>query len=157
MRSGNAAFANFEIGLAEKAPKDYVAMWIDSEDPLADLEAPWEHLRRRDNWTKPAAATNDQVLFMTTCMETLIVADHRALADHYGVKLQSSALPPLINLESRDRHDVQDKLEHATRNCSNAYAKGKRSFEPLSKLAPDTLERHLPSFARTRRILNEKL
>jgi hypothetical protein len=152
-----AAFDDFKIGLAEKAADDYVAMWIDSEEPLEDLEATWEHLKHRDNWMKPFGATNDHVLFMTTCMETLIVADRDALADHYGHKLQISALPPLVNLESRARHDVQDTLVHATRNCTNAYAKGKRSFEILSKLRPDTLAGYLPSFVRCRRILGENL
>jgi hypothetical protein len=90
-------------------------------------------------------------------METLIVADRDALADHYGDKLQISALPALVNLESRARHDVQDQLFHATRNCRNAYAKGKRSFEILPKLKPDTLSGCLPSFVRCRRILDQIL
>lgn len=70
--------------------------------------------------------------------------------------MQENALPPLHNLESRHRHDVQDKLSHATRNCKNAYAKGKRSFEVLATLSPEALSA-LPSFARTIRILKEKL
>lgn len=77
---------------------------------------------------------------MTTCMVTLIVADHEAMREHYGPKLQTSALPPLANNETRDRHDVHEKPMHATRNCSNAYKKGKRSFEILAKLTPATLD-----------------
>jgi hypothetical protein len=90
-------------------------------------------------------------------METLIVADRDALANHYGDKLQTSALPPLVNLETVARHDIQNALFHATRNCTNAYAKGKRSFEILPKLTPTVLASYLPSFVRSRRILNEKL
>lgn len=132
-------------------------MLVDSEEPLANAESSWDHLKNRDNWDRPAAATDDQVLFMTTCMETWIIADRDVLKQHYGNKLQDSALPPLVNLEIRGRQDVQDKLCHATRDCSNAYAKGKRSFELLAKLTPSTLKQHLPSFVRTLRILNEKL
>jgi hypothetical protein len=51
----------------------------------------------------------------------------------------------------------QDRLAHATRNCTNAYAKGKRSFEVLAKLRPSTLAQYLLSFVRTRRILDQKL
>lgn len=155
---GNA-FDDFKTAHRNKAPGDYVAMLIDSEDPLADLEATWEHLRPRpgDNWERPQAATDDQVLLMTTCMETWIVADREALRKHYGSRLQNSALPPLTDLEARGRHDVQDKLAHATRNCANAYTKGKRSFQVLAKLTPAVLEEHLPSFVRTRRILNDNL
>lgn len=153
-----SAFDDFKTAHRNKAAGDYVAMLIDSEDPLADLEAAWEHLTLRpgDNWEQTAGATDEQVLFMTTCMETWIVADREALRKHYGSKLQSSALPPLTNLEARGRHDVQDGLAHATRNCSNAYTKGKRSFEVLAKLTPEVLDQ-LPSFARARRILNENL
>lgn len=154
-----SAFDDFKTAHRNKAPGGYVAMLIDSEDPLADLEATWAHLRLRpgDNWQQPTEATDDQVLLMTTCMETWIVADREALRKHYGSKLQNSALPPLTDLEARGRHDVQDKLVHATRNCSNAYTKGKRSFEVLTKLTPEVLEEHLPSFARTRRVLNDNL
>ncbi len=139
---------------------DYVAMGIDSEEPMADPDAAWKHLRAVTTvppWTKPAGAEDDQVLFMTTCMETWIVADRDVLRAHYGSELQETALPPLDDLEKRRRHDVQDKLKHATRNCPNAYEKGARSFEILGKLTPATLETSLPSFGRVRRILNKKL
>jgi hypothetical protein len=153
----DAAFDDFKIALAGKSVGKYVALWIDSEDPLTSLDAAWAHLKCRDHWTKPAGAKDDQVLFMTTCMETWIVADRAAIKDHYGAKLQESALPSLVNLENRERHDVQDQLAHATRKCSNAYTKGKRSFEILATLSPATLQKHLPSFARARRILDQKL
>ncbi len=138
----------------------YVAMWIDSEEPMANRYAAWQHLRTVTTvptWAPPEGAEDNQVLFMTTCMETWLVADRAALREHFGGKLQDSGLPPLRALESRDRHDVQDKLIHATRNCSNAYAKGKRSFEILGKLTPATLRLHLPSFVRICRILDERL
>ena len=150
-----AAFDRFKT--AHKTTKGaYVAMLVDSEDPIANPEATWDHLKKRDNWAKPKGAKDDQVLLMTTCMETWIVADLKTLQTHYGAKLQANALPPRHNLENRHRHDVQDQLAHATRNCSNAYAKGKRSFEILGILNPTALEM-LPSFARMVRILKERL
>jgi hypothetical protein len=136
---------------------DYVAMWLDSEDVLSDMEKAWVHLKVRDGWAQPDATSDEQVLFMTTCMETWLVADRLVLREHFGTELQESALPPLNDLEKRSRHDVQDRLTHATRNCTNAYAKGRRSFEVLAKLTAATLEQHLPSFVRVRRILNSRL
>ncbi|MDA1142366.1 MAG: hypothetical protein O3B01_27705, partial [Planctomycetota bacterium] len=79
------------------------------------------------------------------------------LRKHYGHKLQETALPPTNDLESRGRADVQDKLEHATRDCSNAYKKGKRSFLVVRELTPIALEPLLPSFARAKKVLKEKL
>ena len=138
----------------------YRAMWIDSEEPMADIEQAWQHLASVTTvptWERPNGATDDQVLFMTTCMETWIVADRSALRSLYGNRLQENALPPSNGLETRDRHYVQGRLIHATRNCKNAFAKGKRSFEVLEKLDADILKQHLPSFVRVDRILNEKL
>jgi len=139
---------------------DYVAMWIDSEEPMANIGDAWKHLANVTTvpkWEQPGDATGDQVLFMTTCMETWIVADHETLGEHYGNELQNSALPSLSHLEHRSRDDVQDKLSWATRNCRNAYAKGQRSYLILGKLDPEALKQHLPSFGRVQRILNEKL
>jgi len=152
----DSAFDDFKIAHVNKSNSDYVAMLIDSEDPLKYSDA-WEHLKIRDGWDKPLDSEDDQVLFMTTCMETWIVADQDALAKHYGDKLQESALPSLEDLESRSRHDIQERLSHATRDCSNAYKKGKRSFAVLEKLSPDKLELHLPSFVRVKQILEDRL
>ena len=132
----------------------FVAMLVDSEDPIANVEETWKHLKTRDNWVRPAGAADEQVFLMTTCMETWIVADPVTLKSHYGQCLQVSALPSLVKLENRNRHDVQKKLFHATRKCSNAYAKGKRSFEVLAILDVGELMK-LPSFARMVRILNQ--
>jgi hypothetical protein len=151
------AFDAFKTGLTGARQGDFVALWIDSEEPLTDIEAAWEHLQARDRWDRPSGATNEQVLLMTTCMETLIVADRATLAEHYGADLQESALPALHNLEGRGRDAIQNALAHATRKCSNAYTKGKRSFEVLGRLNPATLSESLPSFARVRRILDASL
>lgn len=152
-----SAFKHFQTAHANKTKSDYVAMLIDSENILKDLNDTWNHLKERDGWDKPPGSENDQVLFMTTCMETWIIADRDALAKHYGGDLQESALPSLVKLESRSRQEIQDSLSHATRNCSNAYKKGKRSFYVLENLSPDKLELHLPSFARVKHILEERL
>ncbi|MDD5198212.1 MAG: DUF4276 family protein [Terrimicrobiaceae bacterium] len=153
----DSAFDDFKTAHSDAKPGHFVAMLIDSEDPMADIEKAWSHLKTRDNWEKPEGAEDEQVLFMTTCMESWIVADRETLKAHYGHNLQENALPPTNGLESRGRADVHTKLEHATRNCTNAYKKGKRSFVVLGELNPTTLEPLLPSFARSKRILNDKL
>lgn len=153
----DAAYDAFKIAVKTSAAGNFVALWVDSEEPLADLEAAWKHLQARDKWAQPAGVADEQVLFMTTCMETWFVADRAALKAHFNHELQESALPPLHALENRPRHDVQEQLTHATRDCSNAYEKGRRSFEMLGKLSPAVLATHLPSFVRVRRILATRL
>lgn len=152
----NATFDDFKTAHVSSKPGDYIALLVDSEDPVVDIEKTWDHLEKRDGWNKPVEAYDEQVLFMTTCMETWIAADRATLREHYGHHLKENALPLLHHLENRDRHEVQEKLVHATRECTNAYAKGKRSFEVLEKINPEALA-SLPSFERAKRILNEKL
>jgi hypothetical protein len=152
-----AALDAFQIAQKGSAAGDFVALWVDSEAPLANLEAAWAHLQAHDQWARPAGAVDEQVLFMTTCMETWFIADRAALKAHFKDALQESALPPLHALESRHRHDVQGQLIHATRACANAYKKGRRSFEILGKLSPAVLAQYLPSFVRVRRILTTRL
>jgi hypothetical protein len=152
----NSAFGDFAVAHNGRAA-DFIAMLIDSEHLVSDVEETWRHLQLHDQWMHLTGADNEQVLFMTTCMETWLISDRTALRDYFGGRLQDSALPPLEGLETRDRHDVQGKLVHATRDCLNAYVKGKRSFELLGKLAPDTLRLYLPSFFRIYRILNKRL
>ncbi|MDZ7618662.1 MAG: DUF4276 family protein [Patescibacteria group bacterium] len=155
--SRGATFQDFATAHAVIGRNHYVAMLIDSEDPVADIERPWAHLKNRDGWDQPPDADDDQVLLMTTCMETWIVSDRQTLRDHYGACLQESALPSLIDLESRARRAVQDALVRATRNCRRVYGKGAVSFEILGKLAPSVLRASLPSFVRSERILGSKL
>lgn len=152
----DAVYEDFKTAHQQNST-DYIAMLIDSEDPVDDLERTWDHLGKRDHWEQPDGSDDQQVLFMATCMETWILSDRVTLRQHYGHDLQESALSPLENLEQRNRHEVQENLKHATRNCSNAYQKGKRSFEVLGKLDPATLETHLEAFRRMKRILNEKM
>jgi len=151
-------YDRFKISHSQSGSDEYVAMLIDSEEPVKDIEKTWSHLKERDGWKRPKGAKDDQVLFMTTCMETWIITDRDALRSHYRSDcLQLSSLPALDNIENRSRHDVQGGLENATRNCVNTYKKGKRSFEILGKLAPDTLRQYLPSFVRVCEVLNRKL
>ena len=153
----DSVYDSFETAHTKASAIDYVAMLIDSEDPVANINETWSHLNQRDGWQTPPGAQDDQILLMVTCMETWIVADPQTLNQHFGSQLQTSALPPLNNLEDRSRQDVQDRLERATRDCPGPYTKGPKSFEILDKLNPDVLEQRLPSFRRARRILNDKL
>ena len=155
--SRETAFKDFKSAYRSSTDNICTLMLIDSEDPMEDIESTWEHLRNRDRWEKPEGASDEQVLFMTTCMETWIVTDRQTISAHYGKKLQSSALPSLLNVENCHRHEIQKLLVRATRNCTNSYSKGRRSFEILGKLNPGVLKKHLPSFERNIEILNKKI
>ena len=116
-----------------------------------------DKMQTRAARANPLGDGAEQVLLMTTCMETWIVADREALKKHFGDKLQLNALPATQDLEAGQRKDILDKLVHATRNCKTPYAKGSRSFEVLSLVNPAALKTLLPSFARAVRILEQTL
>ena len=107
--SRQSAYENFVAIYASQSSLDYIALLIDSEDPVANIDETWRHLNQRDGWQTPPGAQDDQVLFMVTCMETWIVTDLQALNQHFGNPLQTSALPPMNKLEDRSRQDVQDR------------------------------------------------
>ena len=148
------AFRQFQIAHRASSRNEYVAMLVDSEEPVTEVERTWDHLRKRDGWSKPRDSEDEHVMLMTTSMETWIVADRDALRERYGRHLRENALPSLVNLENRFRDDVLLALQNAT---NSRYKKGEESFTVLGKLNPGTLEQHLPSFRRARKILNGKL
>ena len=157
--SRNEAYDDFKTAHSKLSSGDFIGLLVDSENPVADIEKTWEHVRQRtgDNWSRPAGADDDQLMLMTTSMETWIVTDREALKSHFGPRLNESALPPIQNMEQRNRHAILNALQNASGDCPGPYAKGPKSFGLLSKLSPHVLEQHLPSFGRTRRILNSKL
>lgn len=152
----NSAFEDF-CTAHQGNEADFVALLVDSEDPVADGERPWDHLRARDEWHRPESAHDDQALLMITCMETWIACDREALRDRFGPELHVDALPALQGIEARTRQDVLGALKHASRDCAAQYAKGKLSFELLAGLSPDALRANAPAFGRVLRILDQRL
>ena len=154
--SRESAFDRFKTAHGDPMSAEYVAMLVDSETPVNDINRTWDHLRTPQSagWTRPEGATDDQVLFMTTSMETWIATDREAVRKRFPRNFNDRPLPDLNGIEQRNRDNVFIALRRAT---NNGYSKTKVSFELLGSLDPDTLQQHLPSFRRARRILNEKL
>ncbi|MDO9323408.1 MAG: DUF4276 family protein [Methanoregula sp.] len=163
--SRNRTFEMFETALSEGDPSTCPILLVDSEDPVIgtnfspDTSLAWDHLIGRDRWIRPIGSSNKQAQLMTTCMETWIMADHEAIISFFGSKTRRNALLPLHNLEGRNRHEVQETLEHATEDCGRdkAYKKGKRSFQVLAELNPIILDQNLPSFHRFKETLSDIL
>jgi hypothetical protein len=147
---GNATFDDFNTAMKSRSQTVYPMLLVDSEEPVAGNITPWNHLRTRDGWTPPYGVSDDQAQLMVTCMETWLMADRAALREVFGACLQDSALLPEANLEQYARHQVQQALEHVTRNCGEKKAdkKGRRLFQVLETVNPNTLKQRLPYFRR---------
>jgi len=144
--SRTQAYSDFCNAFTKHLYSGHVAFLIDSEDPVADIEKPWEHLKNRpgDGWDRPLGAEDKQVLFMTVCQETWILAD--------VLTKQGKSVP--ISIESTPKGDIFANLKKVT---DGAYSKehGKQ-FHFLEKVDVKSLE-PLPSFRRIRTILNDEL
>lgn len=169
--SRNEAYDDFKTALKSAKPGEYPVLLVDSENPVELLKddedgvppkykhTPWQHLQSRDGWQKPLEANDDQAQLMVQCMETWCAADRAALRDFFGQYLNKNALPPTNNLEAKAKDDIQTQLMQATKHCGRdrMYQKGKRSFELLGQLDPDTLKQHLPHFVRLCDMLEKRL
>jgi Domain of unknown function (DUF4276) len=149
------AFDKFKNALLYPEKNTVYLLLVDSEDPVS--ATPWQHLKTRDNWQTPPDATDDQVHFMATCMETWLIADRRNLQQFFGSRFHENALPATDQPEQRNRKALFAALENATRDCRTPYKKGQISFELLATTNPkhlqglgyfrrfvETLERLLP-------------
>jgi len=122
----------------------FLASWLNKERKSTE----WEHLKKRDGWTRPQGATADQAQLMVTCMETWIMADRTALVQFFGSALRERALLPVVKLEARPHKRVLQSLAQANRDCTNTYKKGDLSFQLLAQLDPEILKQHLLYFVR---------
>lgn len=143
-----AAFDDFKTAMQARTQDELPVLLVDSEGPVS--KEAWDHLKDRDKWSRPDDATDDQAQLMVQCMETWCVADRAALKKFFEPGLRDNALPPDRDLEHRGKDSVQDDLANATKDCGDrrAYRKGKRSFDMLATLDPETLRARLPHFRR---------
>lgn len=93
---------------------------------------------------------------MIQTMETWIVSDVNTLGEFYGNGFQVSVLPPLVNLESNPRGNIERALKRATRSTTKGeYHKIKHAGGLLGLLNPTVVGRHCPSCKRLFDVLQE--
>jgi hypothetical protein len=100
---------------------------------------PWEHLRQRDNWSKPEGATDKDCHLMVVCMESWLMADRPGLQEFFGQGFKPNALPTQSrSIEGIDKQALYQSLKTATAHCKTkaAYGKGEHSFKLLALIDP---------------------
>ena len=158
----NRAFRNFERALRDG--DGYPILLVDSEDPVAEADrsdanpsGAWRHLSRRDDWTRPSCAEDDQAQLMVTTMETWLIADRQTFIAYFPA-VNAGALPPDADLENRRKKEVSDTLRNATQSSSKGrYHKGNHSFDLLGRVQAEELKRRLPHFRRFVETLGARL
>ena len=59
----------FKFKAALSQSNETALLLVDSEEPVK-LTVPWQHLKDRDGWNRPAGATDDQCHLMVQVMES---------------------------------------------------------------------------------------
>ena len=152
------AYDDFCHALSGGGSYGFIALLVDSEEPVVKGSGPWAHLKKRDNWDKPASAKDDNVHFMVQCMESWFLADKDALAKYFGDGFNRNALPRRSDIEDIPKHDLHKGLKNATRQCASmgAYHKGRHSFAILAELNSERITAASPHAARLIDTLREK-
>ena len=132
------AYDDFRHALGVARDDDRVVLLVDSEGPVAKDTRPWQHLKNRDGWDKPASADDDHAHLMVQCMEAWFLADRDALARYFGNGFNESSLPRRADIEEVSKQDLERGLNDATRNSrrKGPYRKGRDSFAIVAELDP---------------------
>ena len=162
--SRNDAFDSFCTAISQGK---FAFLLVDSEDAVvathqqgnSDQWKPWDHLKQRDNWNKPANATDVHCHLMVQCMEAWFIANHQNLADFFGQGFKQNKLPHAANsIESVSKQQLYTALANATKNCQKGvYGKGSHSFKLLAMINPTNVTTASPWAKRMLDTLKEQL
>ena len=150
-------YDRFCTAINEGEDENFIVLLVDSEAAVAASDNPWEHLRKRDNWTQPSAAADDSAQLMVQCMEAWFVADRQSLSAYFGRDFNAAALPARDDVEAIAKDDLERTLKQATRSCSRGkgtYRKGRHSFDLLGCLDPSKVVEASPYAKRLIDVLN---
>lgn len=98
---GGRSNAYDQFCTALKNGETVAVLLVDAEGPVTTTDSPWEYVKRRqkDHWDKPKNATDEDLHFMTECMESWFLADRTALETFFGKEFNAKALPANTKVE----------------------------------------------------------
>jgi hypothetical protein len=131
------AYDDFVIAL-RAYPNALNILLVDSESQVSC--GSWEHLAN-EGWEKPSTATDENVHFMSECMESWLIADVVSLETFYGSGFVGSRIPANTNVERIPKHDILNSLNRATIGTSKGmYHKTRHGFDLLAIVNPTTVK-----------------
>lgn len=150
--SRNEAFDDFCTAIRND---EAALLLVDSEDIVSEANQtgdattwkPWDHLKARDNWTKPEEAANADCHLMVQCMENWFLADKANVAAFFGQGFASNQLSATHpSVESVAKKLVMTSLASASKNCKtkDPYGKGPHSFKILGLIDANLIVANAP-------------
>lgn len=158
--SRNDAYDDFCTAVKTANADTLPLLLVDSEAIIANgnTDAPWIHLKTRDDWDKPDDVENGQAHLMVLCMESWFMADKDALAEFFGQGFHLNSLPKRANIEAIPKATLYSSLETAAkRTKKKTYGKGDHSFGILAMIDPQKVQDASPWAKRLIVTLKEKL
>lgn len=108
------AFKTFK-SVANENPDEFIILLVDSEDAVTEKDSTWQHLKKRDNWDRPANAADEQAHMMVRCMEAWFLADRAALSAYFDKGFNENALPKTANIEDIERGEAAAVISRAAK------------------------------------------
>ena len=152
------AFDDFRTAVRNSPGDQFIMLLVDSEEGVAASDEPWQHVSKRDGWTRPARAAEDSLCLMVQCMEAWFVADRDCLTAYYGQGFDLQRLPGRPEVERIPKADLYEALDSATRNCTKGRygrSKGRDSFSILATVDPSKVAVASPHARRLLQTLQE--
>ena len=129
------AYQKFQLSL--KTNKEaFNILLVDAEAPVEQLQQPWLHLNKNDNWNN-FGCTNEHCHLMVQTMEAWFFADHEALTKFYGKEFQAKPFLKISDIEIIDKNKLEPTLKKATRKTTKGeYHKIQHGAQLLGLIAP---------------------
>ncbi len=132
----NNAFRDFTNAL-KSHPDAFNILLVDSEAPVTK-NSPWEHLKFRDNWDKPAEVDDENCHLMIQTMEAWFIADIATLKNFYGQGFKENTIPKNANVETIAKNNLEPTLKTATRGTTKGeYHKINHAYQLLERIDVD--------------------
>jgi hypothetical protein len=130
---------------------------VDSE--AAINQAPWLHVHQQDKWSRPGAASDNQLHLMVQMMENWFLCDRAMIASYFGKGFIAKHLPGTESaVEEIEKSRVEEGLRMATRGSQKGeYGKGAHGADLLERLDPARLRSAAPHFDRLLTALSGRL
>jgi len=155
--SRDDTYRDFQNGL-KRHPHAFNVLLVDAEGAVSKDVSSWQHLQKRDNWSKPTTVVNEQCHLMVQTFEAWLMADRETLAKFYGQGFNVNSIPKRLNVEEIPKDDLEPALKAATQNTQKGeYHKINHAPDILAQLDATELRKKATHANRLLVILEQKL